>query len=146
HALAQAVGEQTLYNRTGGGAPLSGGMGPIFSRSPGGPPPLPPWYHLALMFWGLFLFSFFGAGNHVGRFMLQEALGHLWKPLGHTSAYPSVLATSALIVGAWGYFLWQAVRDPLGGINSLWPLFGIANQLLAVVAFCVATTILIKKH
>jgi carbon starvation protein len=140
--LTHEIGEKTLLSRTGGAPTLAVGMAVIFSKFMGGFTAF--WYHFAILFEAVFILTTIDAGTRIGRFMIQDLLGNVWKDFGRTEDIRYNIIASALIVLGWGYFLYQGVTDPFGGINSLWALFGIANQMLAGIAFAVATTILIK--
>ena len=141
--LAATVNEKTLYGRVGGAATLAAGMANIFSGVTGGRW-LDLWYHFAIMFEALFILTTIDAGTRVGRYLLHDFMGNIWKPLGDTKNMRANMFASGLLVAGWGYFLIQGVRDPLGGVNSLWPLFGIANQMLAAIGLCLGTTIILK--
>ncbi|GGU53428.1 putative carbon starvation protein (CstA) [Streptomyces lavendofoliae] len=142
---AADVEEASLLSRTGGAPTFALGMSEIFSAVVGGTAMKAFWYHFAIMFEALFILTTVDAGTRVGRFMLQDMLGNVHKPFKQVSWKPGVWIASAVVVGGWGYFLWVGVHDPLGGINQLFPLFGIANQLLAAVALAVCTTLLVKS-
>jgi len=141
--LAATVNEKTLFGRVGGAATLAAGMANIFSGVTGGRW-LDLWYHFAIMFEALFILTTIDAGTRVGRYLLHDFMGGIWRPLGDTKSLAANMLASGLLVAGWGYFLIQGVRDPLGGVNSLWPLFGIANQMLAAIGLCLGTTIILK--
>ncbi|MDB3981727.1 carbon starvation protein A [Methylophilaceae bacterium] len=141
--LASDVGESTLFARTGGAPSLAVGMATIFANA-FGKHLLAMWYHFAIMFEAVFILTTLDAGTRVGRFMLQDMFSNIHPKLGETSWLPSIILSSAIVVLCWGYFLYIGVIDPNGGVNILWPLFGIANQMLAAIALSVGTAILIK--
>jgi carbon starvation protein len=142
--LAQDVGEKTLLSRTGGAPTLAVGMASILSGMFGGRTLMGIWYHFAILFEALFILTTVDAGTRVARFMIQDMIGSLIPSFRRTDSWSNTIIGSALAVGAWGYFLFQGVIDPMGGINTLWPLFGISNQMLAGIALILCTVVLIK--
>jgi carbon starvation protein len=141
---AKDIGETTILSRAGGAPTLAVGMAQILAQALGGKTMEAFWYHFAILFEALFILTAVDAGTRVGRFMIQDMLGHLYAPLGNTEYLPANLLATVLCVGLWGYFLYQGVVDPLGGINTLWQLFGVGNQMLAGIALLLCTTVLVK--
>jgi len=143
-ALAHSIGEKTMVGRAGGAPTFALGMAQMLAGVLGSGAALAVWYHFAIMFEAMFILTTIDAGTRIGRFLVQDLLGLIWRPLGDTRSLAGNVGATSLFVGAWGWFLYQGVVDPLGGINSLWPIFGVANQLLAVIALSLGTTVLIK--
>jgi carbon starvation protein CstA len=141
---AKDIGETTILSRAGGAPTLAVGMAQILAQALGGKSLEAFWYHFAILFEALFILTAVDAGTRVGRFMIQDMLGHLWAPLGNTELLPANFVGTGLCVALWGYFLYQGVVDPLGGINTLWQLFGIGNQMLAGIALLLCTVVLMK--
>jgi len=141
---AQAIGENSILSRAGGAPTLAVGMAQILGQAVGGKSMEAIWYHFAILFEALFILTAVDAGTRVGRFMIQDMLGHVYRPLGNTQWLPANMIGTGLCVAAWGYFLYQGVVDPLGGINTLWQLFGVGNQMLAGIALILCTSVLVK--
>jgi carbon starvation protein len=141
---AQDIGEKSILSRAGGAPTLAVGMAQILAQAVGGKSLEAFWYHFAILFEALFILTAVDAGTRVGRFMIQDMLGHLYKPMADTHWLPGNLVGTGLCVAAWGYFLYQGVVDPLGGINTLWQLFGVGNQMLAGIALILCTSVLVK--
>jgi len=141
---AKDIGETTILSRAGGAPTLAVGMAQILAKALGGKTMEALWYHFAILFEALFILTAVDAGTRVGRFMIQDMLGHVYRPLGNTNFLPANFLATGLCVGLWGYFLYQGVVDPLGGINTLWQLFGVGNQMLAAIALILCTSVLVK--
>ena len=142
--LAQQMGESTLFARTGGAPSLAVGMATLFAHATSNSM-LALWYHFAIMFEALFILTTLDAGTRVGRFLLQDTLGNVMPAFKRTSWLPGAISANLIFCSAWGYFLYMGTQDPLGGINGLWPLFGISNQMLGVIALSIGTAILVKS-
>lgn len=141
---AKDMGEHSIISRAGGAPTLAVAMAQIFSHAIGGKAMMAFWYHFAILFEALFILTAVDAGTRAGRFMLQDLLGIFSPRLKNTQSLPASALATALCVGAWGFFLYQGVTDPLGGVNTLWPLFGISNQMLAAIALMLGTVVLFR--